>query len=169
LAEVGEVGQIDRWAGVVRRTTRARWRVGRPRSARGAFHNIYGPGTEKKWFFDPSTSGGGVLMDLGVHLVDLGLWLFEPSRVELEVVELSESRPVEDSAQLALRLDDVPMVIDVSWSAPLPSTEISFQVETDDGPIRWENVNGSFFHFHTLHNGAVVLDRETTLRYARST
>lgn len=103
-------------------------------------------------------------MDLGVHLVDLGLWLLEPSRVELEVVELSESRPVEDSAQLALRLDDVPMVIDVSWSAPLPSTEISFQVETDDGPIRWENVNGSFFHFHTLHNGAVVLDRETTLR-----
>ena len=33
------------------------------------FHNAYGP--DKPWFYDPALSGGGCVMDLGVHLVDL--------------------------------------------------------------------------------------------------
>lgn len=37
------------------------------------FHNAYGP--DKRWFYDPAQSGGGCLMDLGVHLADLVLWL----------------------------------------------------------------------------------------------
>lgn len=36
------------------------------------FHNAYGP--DKAWFYDRSRSGGGCVMDLGIHLVDLGLW-----------------------------------------------------------------------------------------------
>lgn len=36
------------------------------------FHNAYGP--DKAWFYDPALSGGGCVMDLGVHLVDLAMW-----------------------------------------------------------------------------------------------
>jgi predicted dehydrogenase len=36
------------------------------------FHNAYGP--DKRWFYDPALSGGGCVIDLGVHLVDLALW-----------------------------------------------------------------------------------------------
>ena len=39
------------------------------------FHNAYGP--DKPWFYDPALSGGGCVMDLGVHLVDLALWTLE--------------------------------------------------------------------------------------------
>ena len=39
------------------------------------FHNAYGPGAG--WFWDPALSGGGCLIDLGVHLVDLALWLLD--------------------------------------------------------------------------------------------
>ena len=41
-------------------------------------------GTPKGWFTDMSTSGGGPLMDIGVHALDLTWWLLgqpEPSRV----------------------------------------------------------------------------------------
>jgi predicted dehydrogenase len=39
------------------------------------FHNAYGP--DKPWFYDPKLSGGGCVMDLGVHLVDLALWCLD--------------------------------------------------------------------------------------------
>ncbi|MGH8179258.1 MAG: Gfo/Idh/MocA family protein, partial [Steroidobacter sp.] len=37
------------------------------------FHNAYGP--DKPWVYDRRLSGGGCLLDLGVHLIDLALWL----------------------------------------------------------------------------------------------
>ena len=36
------------------------------------FHNAYGP--DKPWFRDVQRSGGGCVIDLGIHLVDLVLW-----------------------------------------------------------------------------------------------
>jgi len=134
------------------------------RSARATFHNIYGPGAEKQWFFDAAMAGGGALIDLGVHLLDLGLWLLGPQAVWLEWTKLSEPRPVEHAARLALRLDGVPFEVAVSWNAPLPATEILFELETQRGILRWENVDGSFFHFRTLRDGTVLADHETTLR-----
>jgi predicted dehydrogenase len=44
------------------------------------FHNAYGP--DKAWFYDPALSGGGCVMDLGVHLVDLALWALDFPGVE---------------------------------------------------------------------------------------
>lgn len=38
-----------------------------------AFHNAYGP--DKPWFDDLVQSGGGCVMDLGIHLVDLAAWI----------------------------------------------------------------------------------------------
>src|SRR3954471_10170544 len=42
------------------------------------FHNAYGP--DKPWFTDPELAGGGCLIDLGTHLIDLALWLTDPDR-----------------------------------------------------------------------------------------
>lgn len=138
--------------------------AGPVRSARAVFHNIYGPGAEKTWFFDPAMAGGGALTDLGVHLLDLGLWLLEPREVRLQTAELADVRAVEHSARLAIRLDDCPFEVAVSWNAPLASTEIALEAVSSNGLLRWENVDGSFFHFRCLRDGVVLADRETTLR-----
>ena len=134
------------------------------RSVRAAFHNIYGPGAEKTWFFNPALSGGGALIDLGVHLLDLSLWLLRPHSVRLEKVSLSGAGSVENAASLLLMLDDVPFSLDVSWDAPLAATEISFEARTKKDLLRWENVDGSFFHFRTSRNQEVIANNQTTLR-----
>jgi predicted dehydrogenase len=138
--------------------------AGAVQAVRAAFHNIYGPGADKAWFFNPSTSGGGALMDLGVHLLDLGIWLVQPQSVLVEHVDVSQEQPVEQAARLSLRLDAVPFEVAVSWNAPLPNTQIFLELDTEAGTLRWENVDGSFFHFRCVRNGEVLLDRETTLR-----
>lgn len=55
-------------------------RLGRIYAARLAFHNAYGP--DAAWYYDAALSGGGCLIDLGVHLVDLVLWLLGFPTVE---------------------------------------------------------------------------------------
>ncbi len=139
-------------------------RIGRIRRISAAFHNLYGPG--KDWSFEPRFSGGGALVDLGVHLLDLALDLLKPTSVHLDRAELSLARGfrVEDAARLMMRLDDVPLNLEVSWQAQLPLTDISLELDGEQGRLRWENVDGSFFRFRTLQDGVCLLHRETTLR-----
>ena len=47
-------------------------RIGRVYAVDLVFHNAYGP--DKPWFRDVQRSGGGCVIDLGIHLVDLALW-----------------------------------------------------------------------------------------------
>ena len=73
-----------------------RWRPGSP------------PG--RSWKQDPAVAGGGVLMDLGPHLVDQALVLFgRPDRVYAEVVARGGG-PVDDDAFVALGYDGGPSV-----------------------------------------------------------
>jgi predicted dehydrogenase len=46
--------------------------IGRVHAVDLVFHNAYGP--DKPWFYERALSGGGCVMDLGIHLIDLALW-----------------------------------------------------------------------------------------------
>ena len=76
------------------------------------FHNAYGP--DKPWFYDRNLSGGGCVIDLGIHLVDLALWALDhPLVVDVssrlfaqgELLHASSDR-VEDYATARLDLAD---------------------------------------------------------------
>src|SRR3546814_3862625 len=59
------------------------------------FHNAYGP--DKPWFHDPLLSGGGCMMDLGVHLIDLALWVLDFPEVErIDAALFAKGHPLED-------------------------------------------------------------------------
>jgi predicted dehydrogenase len=75
------------------------------------FHNAYGP--DKPWFYDPTLSGGGCVMDLGVHLVDLALWALDfPAVSEVSSQLFAGGEPltgherVEDYAVATLELSN---------------------------------------------------------------
>jgi predicted dehydrogenase len=84
--------------------------LGRVFGADLVFHNAYGP--DKPWFYDRAQSGGGCVMDLGVHLVDLALWTLdfpEVAAVSSQLYAAGERLPpapdqVEDYAVATLEL-----------------------------------------------------------------
>lgn len=71
------------------------------------------------WRHKAETAGGGALMDLGVQVLDLALWMLdypEPKRIVAHL-RGTEGLEVEDSAAVMLELDDgVVISLEVTWS-----------------------------------------------------
>ena len=117
------------------------------------FHNAYGP--DKAWFYDPALSGGGCVMDLGVHLVDLALWaLGFPDVAEVAAQLRSEGAPltegkVEDYAVASLSLKNGAAVqLACSWRLNAGCDAIisaAFYGTESGAALR--NVDGSFYDF----------------------
>jgi predicted dehydrogenase len=128
-------------------------RLGEVFAADLTFHNAYGP--QSAWFWDPKQSGGGCLIDLGVHLVDLALWLFDfPEVVDARATLLRDGRPVaegevENWATGELELaNGVRVRIACSWNLNAGRDaviEASFYGTAGGAQMR--NVDGSFFDF----------------------
>jgi predicted dehydrogenase len=119
------------------------------------FHNAYGP--DKAWFYDPAQSGGGCVMDLGVHLVDLALWVLDFPEVTgvasklFAAGELLERAParVEDYAIATLKLKSGTAVqLTCSWRLQAGRDAIiSAAFYGTNGGAALRNVDGSFYDF----------------------
>src|SRR5438270_4791170 len=119
------------------------------------FHNAYGP--DKPWFYDSRLSGGGCLMDLGVHLVDLALWTLGFPAVERVTSSLFAggkrleeiSNQVEDYGIATIELTSGAVVrLACSWKLPAGCDAIiSADFYGAKGGLAFHNVNGSFYDF----------------------
>jgi predicted dehydrogenase len=122
--------------------------IGRPHSLDLVFHNAYGP--DKPWFTQRELSGGGCLIDLGTHLVDLALWLTAATEVEVETARMLalHDHQVEDHATAELALGETRARIACSWFQPA-GRDCVFEstVWGEDGAVSVRNVDGSFYDF----------------------
>ena len=119
------------------------------------FHNAYGP--EAAWFYDRAASGGGCVIDLGIHLVDLALWLLDFPAVEAVDSQLYAggalldpgARGVEDYAAVQLRLAGGAVVrLACSWRISAGrDAVIEAAWYGTDGAVAMTNVGGSFYDF----------------------
>jgi predicted dehydrogenase len=118
------------------------------------FHNAYGP--DKAWFYDPKLSGGGCVIDLGIHLVDLALWILQGTRVSKVSSHLfAKGQPlvspdrVEDFALAELELDSGAIVrLACSWNLPAGcDAMIQASFYGQSGGAVLSNVGGSFYDF----------------------
>ena len=133
--------------------------LGRVHSVDLTFHNAYGP--DKPWFYDPQRAGGGCLIDLGVHLVDLALWTLDfPGVDRVHAALKHEGAPLrdrasqcEDMALATLGLADGTTVrIACSWKLHAGQDAVisaAFHGTQGSGVIR--NVEGSFYDFVAEH------------------
>ncbi|MBW8784409.1 MAG: Gfo/Idh/MocA family oxidoreductase [Novosphingobium sp.] len=120
------------------------------------FHNAYGP--DKPWFYDRAQSGGGCLIDLGVHLVDLLLWLLGFPAVERFDAQLlargspSGTDDVEDYAVAQFTLAAGTVVrLACSWRLPAgQEAVIKASFYGTAGGATMHNVDGSFYDFEAL-------------------
>lgn len=127
--------------------------LGRVFAADLVFHNAYGP--DKPWFYDRSLSGGGCVMDLGVHLVDLALWALDFPPVTDVTAQLFaggetlQPGQVEDYAVASLTLADGASVrLACSWKLQAGrEAEISAAFYGTSGGAALRNVDGSFYDF----------------------
>ena len=152
--------------------------IGRPFALRAVFHNAYGP--DQPWYYQRQQSGGGCVMDLGIHLIDMVFWMTDRSLVQVLASQLfregrrwrSTSDEVEDFAnvQLALFEDTSPAgaprtsgavdateqaisaTLSCSWRANTGAdAEIVLEVLGARGGVRVRNVGGSFYDFAAEH------------------
>jgi predicted dehydrogenase len=119
------------------------------------FHNAYGP--DKPWFYDRSLAGGGCVIDLGVHLIDLALWMTGFPVVEGVSSDLfaggrrlpPDADAVEDYAVATLHLATGAVVrIACSWNLHAgQDAMISAVFHGREGSLSFGNVGGSFYDF----------------------
>ncbi len=119
------------------------------------FHNAYGP--DKAWFRDPALAGGGCMIDLGTHLIDLALWTLGFPAVERVASRLyaqgrllaRDSDEVEDYAVAQLDLAGGTVVrIACSWNlAAGRDAVIEAHFHGTRGGAAMRNCNGSFYDF----------------------
>ncbi len=119
------------------------------------FHNAYGP--DKDWFYDPDLSGGGCVIDLGVHLADLALWMLgfpQVTRVSSALFAHGRRLPpgaheVEDYAVATFETAGSAVVrIACSWNLPAGcDAVIGASFYGTRGGAAISNVAGSFYEF----------------------
>jgi predicted dehydrogenase len=121
------------------------------------FHNAYGP--DKSWYYDPRAAGGGCVIDLGIHLVDLALWMLEFSPVEHVSSRLfAQGKALERDNQAS---EDYAVARLDFYSGPTANLACSWRLSAGRdavirmsffgtrGGLTMRNLDGSFYDFRT--------------------
>lgn len=92
---------------------------------------------KQPWLFNKNVSGGGVIMDLGVQLIDMVWWLLDkpkPSSVKSFIFNINQNLKVEDFCMSCIHFEnDISFMAEMSWDFPIPEDQFSLEIAGEQG------------------------------------
>ncbi len=119
-------------------------RIGPVMFIRGRYGHGGRVGYDREWRADPSLSGGGELIDQGVHMIDLSRWFMgDFATVDGFTGRYFWDMPVEDNGFIALRKEDGraawPQVSCTEWK-----NMFSFEIYCKNAKLAIDGLGGSY-------------------------
>jgi predicted dehydrogenase len=138
----------------------------------GPFAHPRNPAPVADWWFDPEKSGGGVLLDLGCHLIDAFRFVVgEECAVEFSSLEHKFNLPVEDGAIVMLRSlnSSVRGIINVGWyqKTTYPQFDFNMVLHGSSGYLAINDFRPKNLYSHAIKEGTKNILRRLAGRKIR--
>ena len=116
--------------------------IGKPVFAELTNHMWFDGTGDRGWLFDPAKSGGGPLLDIASHRIDVLNFLFgQPVHVSGQMSNLVHHYAVEDNATVMIEYEGgVRGIVDVRWHSKVSRDEC--RIRGTDGEIEMSPLNG---------------------------
>lgn len=133
----------------------------------GPFSHPRVPAPVAEWWFDPQKSGGGVLIDLGYHMIDLfHFFTEEDSKVKFADFSYKYNLPVEEGATIILSTEksSIRGIINVGWyqRSVFPKYNFRAILHGDSGYLSTEDFVPRKIYAHAAKEGLKNLLRRLT-------
>jgi len=122
----------------------------------GPFHPHVVPTPVPEWWFDRTKSGGGVLLDLGYHLLDLYRYIAGDAKVVFCDLDYKYNLAVEDSAIVIVGSGDhVKGIINIGWYQIVIFPKYNFRLimHGTSGYLSSEDLTPKNIHKHAIKEG----------------
>lgn len=131
----------------------------------GPFAHPRVPAPVSDWWFDPKKSGGGVLLDLGYHMIDLFRFFAGDSEVVFSQLDHKFNLPVEDGAIVILRSSNSSAkgIINVGWYQQTIFPKYNFRaiLHGNAGYLSSDDLVPHNLYLHAIKEGSKNLLRRT--------
>ena len=116
--------------------------IGKPVVAELTNHMWFDGSGSRSWLVDPAKAGGGPLLDIASHRIDvLNFWFGKPLRVTAQLSNVVHHYPVEDNATVMIEYEGgVRGIVDVRWHSRIVRDEC--RIRGTDGEIEMSPLNG---------------------------
>jgi len=130
----------------------------------GPFSHGLVPVPVPDWWLNRETAGGGALLDLGYHLIDVFNWMFGDFRLEYSSLGHRLNLPVEDAATVVLECErtSTKCVVNVGWFSQMIFPDFNFRINIH-GTVGYDSTDRYMPHnlrLHAVKEGALNIFRK---------
>ncbi len=120
---------------------------------------------QSDWFYKRQLAGGGALLDMGIHAIDICHYFIGPiSRVSAQVGTLRKPIEVDDNAVLAVDFGSLKCMGSVECGWTSPAGFVGVEIYGDEGALVLDLINGPRWIRGKIHPDGKVESRPCALK-----